>query len=513
MLSINKLTIETLKGRKLIKDLSFELNAGDKLAIIGEEGNGKSTLLKAIYDKNLIKDYCLITGEIKTNQKLGYLEQKISNYWQNFSVFDYLTYINPNQFNYDILSNNLLNIYMNEFNLNKDILRNNILIKNLSGGEQVKLQLLKILLQEPTILLLDEPTNDLDIETLQWLEQFIKSYKNPIIFISHDETLLENCANIILHIEQLIKKTQPKHTLFRGNYNDYVEIRQNSIEKQTQVALYERAQDEKRMEKWQKIYNKVNNDLHSISRRDPHGGFLLKKKMQSVKSQEKRFERERKEFTEIPDVEESIKLLVDENVTFPNQKILLDININELTVPNKTLSRNINLLIKGPQKLAIIGQNGCGKTTLLNTLLPVLKQTTGLKVGHFSQNYAETLNFNKTPIEELSIANAQCNPQTYLGSLKFTTEEMTHKIANLSEGQKAKLLLLKLIVEKNNVLVLDEPTRNLSPLSNPVIRAMLNKYNGAIIAVSHDRKFIKNVCNLVYKLDKNGLHTVEITNL
>ncbi len=513
MLSVNKLSIETLKGRKLIDNLSFELNKGDKLAIIGEEGNGKSTLLKAIYDLTLIKDYCIVNGEIKTNQKLGYLEQKISNVWQNFTVFDYLTHTNLNQVNYSVISNNFLKVYLAKFNLNPKILETDIKIKNLSGGEQVKIQLLKILLQQPTILLLDEPTNDLDIEMLQWLENFINEYSNPIIFISHDETLLENCSNVILHLEQLIKKTKPKHTLFKGNYKDYIQTRQKNIEKQTQIAIFERTEDEKRMEKLQNIYNKVNSQLNSISRRDPHGGFLLKKKMKAVKSQEKRYERERKEITEIPDVEESIKLLVDDKITFPSQKVLLNVNIEELAISNKVLSHNINLLIKGPQKIAIIGQNGCGKTTFLKTILPVLQATTGLKVGYFSQNYAETLNYNNTPIEELELANDKINPQTLLGSLKFTNEEMSHKIANLSEGQKAKLLLLKLIEEKSNVLVLDEPTRNLSPLSNPVIRNLLNLYKGAIITVSHDRKFIKNVCNVAYKLDKNGLHATELNNL
>lgn len=144
--------------------------------------------------------------------------------------------------------------------------------------------------------------------------------------------------------------------------------------------------------------------------------------------------------------------------------------------------------------------------------MPILQNTTSLKVGYFSQNYSENLNYSATPVEELQEANATLNPRTLLGCLKFTREEMEHKISDLSEGQKAKILITKLIVQKNNVLVLDEPTRNLSPLSNPIIRGVLKNFNGAIITVSHDRKFINEICDEVYKLDKEGLKKIELKN-
>ncbi len=512
MLKVNKLTIKTLKGRKLIENLSFTLNDGDKLAIIGEEGNGKSTLLKAIFDKNDLIDYAQVTGSIESSGEVfGYLEQKLSNNWHDFSVLDYLLMKVPNgEVNYSLYNQfKKINNYIKKFNLNDNLLDENTLVGSLSGGEQVKVQLLKILLQEPTILLLDEPTNDLDIDTLVWLEDFINNFDKPIIFISHDETLLEHCANMILHLEQLIKKTRPKHTLFKGGYDDYVATRQRGLEKQTQIAYNERREKEKKEEVLRRIREKVEHSLSS-SKKDPANGRIVAKKMASIKAQERKLESD--ELTEIPDVEESIKLLVDETITIPNQKELLNVHLENLSVPGKMLAKNIDLVVKGAKKVAIIGKNGTGKSTLLKTLLPILQSTRGLKVGYFSQNYYETLDYDKTPVDELTYVNATFNARTFLGSLKFTSEEMTHKIADLSEGQKAKLLLLKLIIEKNNVLVLDEPTRNLSPLSNPVIRKILNQFNGAIISVSHDRKFIENVCDTVYALDEDGLHSVSLTD-
>ncbi len=504
MFSIINLYLETLKGRKLLENLNLVLNKGDKLAIIGEEGNGKSTLIKAIIDPNLIKDYCKISGQIQTNEKIGYLQQSLEKEWDNQSVFDFLTKQSPTaEQNFEIFNNVVkLNKLFKQFNLNEGLMESDINISNISGGEKVKLQLIKILLFSPTMLILDEPTNDLDIETLNWLENFILQYNNPIIFISHDETLLENCSNMVLHLEQLARKTKPKFTLFKGNYAEYVAIREKEIEKQTQIALYERREHAKKERILRDIKEKVRDSINNT--KDSTAARIIVKKMANVKAQEKRIDNEK--LTEIPDVEENIKLLINTQIVFPNQKELLNINLPKLTIGNKILAENINILIKGAKKIAIIGKNGVGKSTMLKAVLPMLKNTIGVKVGYFSQNYAETLNFKNTPVEELDFGNI--NVQTLLGSLKFTAEEMTHQIINLSEGQKAKLLLLKLILEGDNVLVLDEPTRNLSPLSKPVMRKILHDYKGAIIAVSHDRKFINSVFDEAYELTNSGLNKI-----
>ncbi len=504
MIVVKNLSIETRKGRRLVENLSFTLNPGDKLAVIGEEGNGKSTILKAVVNPDLISDYCIVSGDINTNNAtIGYLEQKLDFKWGYSYVMDYFlkdTFDGePNYENYNLI--NQIKIIFKNLGLNPDYLDDDMAIKNLSGGEQVKLQLAKLMLTKPDILLLDEPTNDLDIQTLEKLEQFINSTQCPVMYISHDETLLENTATAILHIEQLIRKTKPKHTLKKCSYAEYISDRRRLIDHQTQVAYSERREKEKKEETLRQIKQKVENALAS-SKKNPSAGRIIAKKMANIKAQERRNEDE--ELTEIPDVEEAINLIIDPTITIPSQKRVLEFRRDSLTAGEKVLSQDLVLDIIGPEKIAIVGNNGCGKTTLLRTLLEELKNVPGLSVGYFSQNYSEVLDYYQPAYEQL-YSDGGLNPMTLLGSLKFTPEEMQHYVKDLSEGQKAKICLMKLIVDKNNVLVLDEPTRNLSPLSNPIIREILKEYRGAIITVSHDRKFIKEICDSVYVLSKNGL--------
>lgn len=505
MFNVNNLKIETKKGRVLIENLSFVLNPGDKLAIIGEEGNGKSTLMKAMISENLVSDYCTVSGKIsRDNCHIGYLEQKLDSFWNDKQIEDYFVH---DQFSKEIDFDKYAQINnfcmcLKNLGFDETLLENQIKIIDLSGGEKVKLQLARLMAGEYDTYFLDEPTNDLDIQTLKILEEFIKNQSVPVVFISHDETLLENTANRILHIEQLIKKSKPKYTLEKCSYGEYVWARNRAIEHQTQVAYAERREQKKKEEILKQIKEKVRQDIKEC-RRDPSTGRVLVKKMRNIKAQEARLEKQ--ELTEIPDVEEAIKIIANQNISLANQKKVVDVCFENLCADEKVLAKNVCLSVYGAKKVAIIGKNGCGKTTLIKKLLPILKETPGLQVGYFSQNYNEILCFEETPVEVLKNANKELNPMTLLGCLKFTKEEMRHKIKNLSEGQKAKLSLLTMIVQNNNVLVLDEPTRNLSPLSNPTIRELLNNYHGAVISVSHDRKFISEVCDEVYELCENGL--------
>lgn len=513
MITVDKLSIETLDGRKLIENLSFQLSDGDKLAVIGEEGNGKSTLLKAIIDFSLVNSYCNVSGVVKKDStNIGYLEQKLNFGWYDCSVLEFFLRDNYySDIDYEKYGEiNLFERTLKRLDFNPEYLHKDMKIGNLSGGEQVKLQIAKLFINKPDAIFLDEPTNDLDIDTLKILEQYILQTKQPIMYISHDETLLERTANRILHIEQLIRKSKPKFTLERCGYDEYVSARKRSIEHQTQVAYNERREHEKKEEILRQIKQKVENALVA-AKKDPSSGRIIAKKMANVKALEHRYENE--ELTEVPDVEEAINIIVDKSVTVPNQKRVLDLHMDYLGVGDKLLSKDVDLQIYGPKKVAIIGKNGCGKTTLLREIVPILDETPGLRVGYFSQNYYEVLDYNATACDQIFESNSEFNPRTLLGSLKFTRDEMLKKVKDLSEGQKAKIALMKLVIEKNNILVLDEPTRNLSPLSNPVIREMLKTYNGAIITVSHDRKFIKEVCDEVYSLDKNGLTKIPMREL
>ncbi len=509
MLEIKNLTIE-LFNKPLVDDLSFVLNKGDKVGVIGEEGTGKSTLLKTIYSKELVSPYSTISGEIlKKDLKLGYLEQSLNTDWNNFSVLDFFLKENPNdKEDLEKYSDfNKTEEIFSKLNISKDFLKKTKTIKTLSGGEKVKIQIAKILLKEPEVFLFDEPTNDLDLETLGWLENFIQKIQNPIVFVSHDETLLENTANCILHIEKVKKENTTRHTFKRIGYATYIEERNQEFEKQKRISdmEYREYKKDKKIFSHRKsiVRSKQIKILDSTERR------ILNKRMRNIVVQEKRIEKKRT--TERPEVFDPIYISLDNSVEIPKGKVVLNFNVKELKVKNKILAKNIELSVSGPEKIGIVGDNGIGKTTLFKNILEVLKKD--FEVGYMPQNYNEILNLEENVkdflVENLDISELQ-NYITYLGSLHFSWEEINGPISELSYGQRAKLIILKMILEKKNVLVLDEPTRNLSVTSNPVIRKILKNYKGCILSVSHDRKFLKEVCDVVYKLNKDGLKETNV---
>lgn len=499
MFEISNLSI-SIEDRFLIKNLSLTLNQNDKLAIIGEEGNGKSTLLKGILG---LCEYAKVTGSINTKgNKIGYLEQSLSENNLKKTGYEFI-FSNTNSYNYS----KKIYKYLESLNLDEKLLDQKL--KTLSGGEKIKISILKLLLEENDILFLDEPTNDLDIETLKWLENFINSRKEPIIYISHDETLLSNTANMILHIEQLKKKMECKHTLLRMDYDTYVNERLRKISKQTQVAKSEKREFDKKEEKLRIIMQKVESKQNTISRKDPHSAQLLKKKMHSLKAQEKKLNN--LEITEIPDYEESINFFF-EDAFIPSTKKILNLNIKELKVENKVLAKNIELNIIGNKHICIIGKNGVGKSTLIKIIYENLKNRTDIKVGYMPQTYDDVLNNYKNVLDFLCTEKGKeeiTKVRMYLGNMNFTRDEMMGEIKNLSGGSKAKLFLIKFVLDKCNVLILDEPTRNTSPLSNPVIRKILKEFNGTIISISHDRKYIDEIANDIYKLTEDGLIKID----
>ena len=496
MLKINNLTVTTLKGRVLINSFSFVLNDGEKIAVIGEEGNGKSTLLKIMAGID-VSEYVSYTGDIISADSIAYLPQKIDDENLNKEVISFITGGNEPEYQriYELVKLT---------GLSADLLHDRI-VSSLSGGEKVKISIMKLLYNGPDILLLDEPTNDLDLKTLIWLEEFINGTDKTVMFISHDETLLSNCSTGILHLEQLKRKQEPAISYSSESYRQYHKRRRHNIQRTNQIARKEKARLNKQLEKYRQIYQKVEYQQATISRGDPHGGFLLKKKMHAVKSLGRKLEEKKENMTQKYEPEEAINIFFEDVSLNPN-KIILDMHLDQLTVDDKILAENINLYVRGDDKICIIGENGSGKTTLLKLIWKNLQERNDINAGYMSQNYYEIMDYRISPTSYLyNICEDRSQAQSLLGSLKFTTEEMTHSIAELSEGQKCKIILAGLILQKCNVLLLDEPTRNLSPLSNPEVRNMLIDYGGCIIAVSHDRMFIDEVCTHVYQLDRNGL--------
>lgn len=514
MLQIKHLSITHKKDfREILKDFHFVLNPGDKAVIIGEEGNGKSTLLKWIYNPELIETYAEADGErICTGERLGYLAQELPEEEREKTVYEFFS----GESRFWELSPKELARLAGQLHLETDFFYREQKMFMLSGGEKVKAQMARLLMAQPTILLLDEPSNDIDIETLEWLEQLIADSEYPVLFISHDETLIEQTANVIIHIEQLKRKTECHYLIAKMSYRQYVKERTERLAAQEQQAWNERREEKKRQEKFRRIQQKVEHDLNGISRQDPHGGYLLKKKMKAVKSLEKRYEREHRNMTQRPETEDAIFFKLGEHVRMPAGKTVLEFSLKRLETPYlsesgeepRLLAQNIFLRIRGGEKVCIIGQNGAGKTTLLRQIAKELLERQDIRACYIPQNYEELLDIEKTPVEYLSVTwdkEEDTRIRTWLGSLKFTADEMNHPIAELSGGQKAKVLLLRMSMSGSDVFILDEPTRNFSPLSAPVIRRMLKEYQGAILSISHDRKYIGEVCTTVYRMTKDGL--------
>ena len=367
-------------------------------------------------------------------------------------------------------------------------------------------------MMQPKLYLFDEPTNDIDLQTIEIIERFMQNTTIPIIFISHDEMLLSNVANMILHLEQIDRKTKMKFTLEKVNYQEYVENRSRRINQQNMDAYRTQKEKERKrqilMHQHQLVENHINAEV-----KNPANGRILVKKMRNILAQEKKLEK--MQVIEYAEVEEEINLFFDESINLPSGKTILNIENYDIVIDNKLLSTNINLKVKGQEHITIIGPNGVGKSTLLKHILNILKLTSNISVGYMPQNYDDMLNDDKTPVEYLQQylgydKQMQSKIMTCLGALNFVEYEMKNSVKELSGGQKAKLFLLQLVLNKNNVLVLDEPTRNLSPLSNPIIRNILKSFKGTIISVSHDRKYIFDVSTRVYELSISGMKKIDI---
>lgn len=512
MMQIKKLTLTHKKDlRVILEDFQLVLNDGDKAVIIGEEGNGKSTLLKWMYDPALTEDYIESTGErIVGKERLGYLPQELPEAEKAKTVYEY--FYEKEKF-WDQTPKDLA-VLARKFGLTEEFFYRDQQMSELSGGEKVKAQMMRLLMEDATVLLLDEPSNDIDLATLELLEKLIREWEHIVVFISHDETLIENTANMVIHIEQIVRKTKSRYTVAKLPYRTYVEERLKNFERQEQKAQSDRREKALRDEKYRKVYQSVQNALNNCSRQAPSMAKNLKDKMHTVKAMNRRFEKEDARMTEMPEQEEAIYFqLGGADAAMPAGKTVIEYQLPKLETPDgeRVLAENITLKIRGPEKICIVGPNGAGKTTLLKKIAAELKAREDLRVDYMPQNYEDQLDLSMTPVDFLDSTGEKSERtkiRTYLGSLKYTADEMDHPIRELSGGQKAKVLLLKMSLGNANVLILDEPTRNFSPLSGPVIRKMLREFPGAIISISHDRKYIGEVCGKEYLLEKDGLRLI-----
>ena len=505
MLQVRNVTIRSRKDdRLLVDDLSFTLHNGERAALIGEEGNGKSTLLKWIYDPGLVESYAEARGQRVLDGKMGYLPQELPAEEKALPVCAFM----EAACGFYALSPREIREVAQRLGLSPALFEAARPMDTLSGGERVKVQLAALLLDRCDILLLDEPSNDLDIETLEWLSGFMRAFPGAILYISHDEVLLEETADVIVHLEQVRRKTICRSTVSREGYRAYMDQRARQFAHQEQQARFEKADFQKKKDRYLSIYNAVDHAQDSLTRRDPSTGRLLKKKMHAVKSMGRRLDKEEENLTQLPEAEWAILPKWEPGVALSRGKVVLDYALDELAVNDRVLSRDIRLKIIGPEKVCILGPNGCGKSTLMDRIAQELLSRKDIRCTYMPQRYGEGVSYSMRPEEYLAPdgdKESVTKARIYLGSMKYTTDEMSHPVSDLSGGQRAKLLLLKAILDRSNVLLLDEPTRNFSPLSCPAVRKLLSEFPGCILSVSHDRRFIEEVTPMLYSLTENGL--------
>ena len=508
MIKINHLTITQNKNlRDLVSDLNMTIPDGEKVAIIGEEGNGKSTLLKTLMGEAL-PDFT-IKGDIQSDlQSLAYIPQKLPEFLKNRTLHDYF-FLDSADLDYSILYR-----LAEELHFDSDRFANDQEIGSLSGGEALKIQLIHELAKPFEILFLDEPSNDLDLETVDWLKSHIRKIRQTVIFISHDEDFLSETADTIVHL-RLVKHRKEAETLVEHlDYDLYSEQRNANFARQSQQAANDQRAYDKTMEKHRRVKQNVETALRAT--KDSTAGRLLAKKMKTVLSQEKRYERVAQSMTQKPLEEEEIRLFFSDIQPLPASKVLIQQEKENLSIGDRVLVQKLQLTVRGQEKIGIIGPNGIGKSTLLAKLQQLINDKREISLGYMPQDYQQKLQLDLSPIAYPSKTGEKeelQKIQSHLASLNFSYPEMHHQIRSLSGGQQGKLLLLDLVLCKPNFLLLDEPTRNFSPTSQPQIRKLFATYPGGLITVSHDRRFLKEVCSIIYRLTEHGLELVNFQDL
>ncbi|MGU8236591.1 ABC-F family ATP-binding cassette domain-containing protein [Clostridium perfringens] len=509
---------------EILRDVTFNINEGDKVGLIGPNGEGKSTLFK-ILTKQLDYD----SGELflDKNKTLGYLSQNLSLdsentiYDEMLSVFSSLTELEDKiktleeKLNepYDASNEEYHNKLIKDYTLSQELYENrggytfrgeisrvlkglgfleedfNNQIINLSGGQKTRLALCKLLLRKPDLLLLDEPTNHLDLEAIEWLEEYLNGYKGTVFVISHDRFFLDSVTNTTFEL------IGGKIHCYNASYTKFLELRKKDIEARLKAYNLQQAEIKRQEEIIEKFRS-----------------FNREKSVRAAESRQKALDKmDRLEAPEV--IKEASKISFETLVKSGNDVLHIE---NLKKSYDSLLFENVNLDLKRGEKVALIGENGRGKTTLFKIIMGMLKQDSGsvslgknVFTGYYDQEQSN-LNLHKTIIDEVwdDFPNLTTTEvRNYLASFLFTGDDVFKEISLLSGGEKCKINLLKLMLSKANLLLLDEPTNHLDIMSREALEDAILSYDGTLIVISHDRYFLNKVINKIVELQENGLKT------
>jgi len=507
----------------VLENINLKAEQGEKIGIIGVNGAGKSTLLKIIsgelfYDSgNMIVSKDIRKGFLKQSDSLNadrtIWEEMIDVYSDIVSIEHQLRQLEQKMSCTSLLAEEhekILSDYgkkseafekLDGFKLRANIMSVlngmgfegfdiNERISDLSGGEKTKLAMAKLLLEEPDLLLLDEPTNHLDFKTMQWLEGYLKSYKSTVIVVSHDRYFLDAFADTIYEIER------NKATRYTGNYTKYLEQKEKN--RDIQAKAYDLQQKEiKRLEDYV-----AKNIVRASTSKSAQSKQKIIDKMELVDrpASELRpcrffFESAYQSFKDVLNVEN------------------LSVSVNDGIILKKLFS-NVTFEVKRGERIALIGANGIGKSTLLKTLLGIHKEYTGnfafgknVEIGYYDQEQ-KVLDDRKTVLDsvwDLVPRMDESEVRTMLGSLLFTNDDVFKRIGDLSGGERAKLEFLTISVKKPNTMILDEPTNHLDLPAKESLETAISEYEGTVFFVSHDRYFLNKIADKIIELTPQGV--------
>lgn len=512
MLDIHNLSVY-FTGKYLFKEISFQVNKGDRIGLIGKNGAGKSTLLKLIvgdesYESGNITyaksvDVAMLRQDLDFNndstlwkeaekafEKIALIEERLEKLSLELSERE----------DYESDGYSKLLEKINEANeqlvilgaSQKDALIAKVLeglgfttkdwekqTSEFSGGWRMRIELAKLLLKKPDILLLDEPTNHLDIESIVWLEKFLKSYAGAVILVSHDKAFLNAVCNRSIEIQSA------KIYDYKGNYDKYLAQRELLLEQQL-AEFTNQAKEKKRL-------NDLIEKFRYKSSKAAFAQTLIKKL-------------EKMEDIDIDDI--SNKTM---SFKFPpaihSGKVVLKIEDLEKSFGDKQVLNKVNLELERGDKIAFVGQNGQGKSTLVKCIMKDWTDYTGeLNIGHkveiayFAQDQAKKLDTSKTVLDTvLDEADADTRPKVrgLLGAFLFEGEDVDKKVSVLSGGERGRLALCLLLLRPHNLLILDEPTNHLDIQSKEILKQAILDYEGTVIIISHDREFLQGLTEKV----------------